>query len=112
MATKRMAPADRKEQLLQAAIRVAEQKGYSKINRLMIVEELQGEVTDGLVSRYFGQRANLRETVRREALARNNPTILAQALALGDKSAKHIDKLNPHPTPPEVIQSWKEFLGA
>lgn len=112
MATKRMAPAARKEQLLQAAIRVAEVKGYSKINRLMIVEELGGEVTDGLVSRYFGQRAELRNEVRKEALARGNLTILAQALALGDTTAKRINKMRDEPIPPDTVQSCKEFLGA
>lgn len=108
MATKRMAPADRKEQLLQAAIKVAEQKGYSKINRLMIVEALNGEVTDGLVSRYFGQRSELRETVLKEGMARGNRTIIAQALALGVRAAKKLQG----DIPPDTVRSWKEFLGA
>lgn len=110
MASKRMAPAERTEQILQAAIRVAEVKGYSKINRLQVVEELKGEVTDGLVSRYFGQRAQLREAVRKAGLARGNLTIIAQALALGDKYAKKLEQAAQ--IPPDTVQSWKEFLGA
>lgn len=108
MATKRMAPAERKEQILQAAIRVAEVKGYSKINRLQVVEELGGQVTDGLVSRYFGQRAALRDAVLTAGLERGNLTIIAQALALGVRKAKALGVQ----IPPDTVRSWKEFLGA
>jgi AcrR family transcriptional regulator len=111
MAKTRMAPTERKEQLLTAAIRVAERVGYNKINRLMIVKELGGEVTDGLVNRYFGQRHSLRQAVLYAGIERGNLTILAQGLALGDTYARKapaaMRKAAAH-----VVASWAEALGA
>lgn len=88
MVKTRMAPAERKEQLLCAAIKIAERVGYNKLNRLMIVKELDGEITDGLVNRYFGQRHSLRMAVLYAGIERGNLTILAQGLALGDSYAR------------------------
>lgn len=92
MARTRMTPADRKEQLLCVALRIAERVGYNKINRLMIVREMDNEVSDGLVSRYFGQRHSLRQAVLQAGIQRGNVTIAAQCIAQGDPLAKQIPK--------------------
>jgi len=88
MAKTRMSPVERKEQLLQVAIQEAEKVGYNKLNRLMIVKALDNEVTDGLVSKYFGQRHALRQAVLYAGIKRGNLKILAQALKLGDTYAR------------------------
>lgn len=111
MAKTRMAPADRKEQLLTVAITIAERVGYNKLNRLMIVKELDGEVTDGLVNRYFGQRHSLRQAVLYAGIERGNLTILAQGLALGDSYARTAPaKMRKEAA--AVVASWAEALGA
>lgn len=92
MARTRMTPADRKEQLLCVALQIAERVGYHKINRLMIVREMDNEVSDGLVSRYFGQRHSLRQAVLQAGIQRGNLTILAQGLAQGDEAARAAPK--------------------
>lgn len=111
MAKTRMAPADRKAQLLDVAIKVAEEVGYNKLNRLMIVKAMDGEVTDGLVNRYFGQRHSLRQAVLYAGIERENLTIIAQGLALGDayarKAPAHLRK-----AAAGVVKSWAEALGA
>lgn len=111
MAKTRMAPDERKAQLLDVAIQVAEKVGYNKLNRLMIVRALDGEVTDGLVNRYFGQRHSLRQAVLYAGIERGNLTILAQGLALGDSYARKapaaLRKAAAH-----VVQSRAEALGA
>lgn len=109
MAKTRMAPEDRKEQLLCAAIKIAEQVGYNKINRLMIVKELGGEVTDGLVNRYFGQRHSLRMAVLYAGIERENLTILAQGLALGDTYARKAPAAL-RKAAASVVKSWEEAL--
>lgn len=115
MAKTRMAPADRKEQLLQLAIALAEEKGYNKINRLMIVEaaffRLNEDITDGLVSRYFGQRHSLRQAVLFAGIERGNLTILAQGLALGDSHARKAPA-EMRKAAAGVVESWREALTA
>lgn len=111
MAKTRMAPADRKEQLLQVAITLAEKHGYNKINRLMIVKELGGDITDGLVSRYFGQRHSLRQAVLFAGIERGNLTILAQGLALGDSHARKAPA-DLRKAAAGVVESWREALTA
>lgn len=115
MAKTRMAPADRKEQLLQLAIGLAEEKGYNRINRLMIVDaaaqQLGEDITDGLVSRYFGQRHSLRQAVLFAGIERGNLTILAQGLALGDVHARKAP-VEMRKQAASVVDAWREALTA
>lgn len=111
MAKTRMAPAERKEQLLGVAITLAEKHGYNKINRLMIVKALGGDITDGLVSRYFGQRHSLRQAVLFAGIERGNLTILAQGLALGDNHARKAPA-DMRKAAAGVVDSWREALTA
>jgi len=111
MAKTRMEPAERKAQLLDVAIQIAERVGYNKINRLMIVKELDGDITDGLVSRYFGQRHSLRQAVLFAGIERGNLTILAQGLALGDSHARRAPA-EMRKAAAGVVESWKEALTA
>jgi hypothetical protein len=106
-----MEPAERKAQLLDVAIQIAERVGYNKINRLMIVKELDGDITDGLVSRYFGQRHSLRQAVLFAGIERGNLTILAQGLALGDSHARRAPA-EMRKAAAGVVESWKEALTA
>lgn len=88
----RMTPEARKEQLLCVALQIAERVGYHKLSRLMIVKEMNNEISDGLVSRYFGQRHSLRQAVLQAGIQRGNIAIVAQCLAQGDPLAKQIPK--------------------
>lgn len=72
----RMEPSKRKRQLLDAAVKLAEKKGWRKLTRVMVAEATG--TSDGLVSRYFGSRAGLREAVLDEARSTQNQTILSQ----------------------------------
>ena len=111
MAKTRMAPAERKEQLLRVAITLAEKHGYNKINRLMIVDAMDGDITDGLVSRYFGQRHSLRQAVLFAGIERGNLTILAQGLALGDVHARKAPAAM-RKEAAHVVEAWKTALSA
>lgn len=106
MAKERMTPLARKEQLLCAALTVAERVGYNKLNRLMIVAELGGNITDGLVSRYFGQRHSLRQAVLHAGIQRQNLTILAQGLAAGDPTARAAPK-ELRKAAAEQVKAWE-----
>lgn len=71
-----MNPTERRQQLLGAAIKLAERRGWRKLTRVMVANETG--TSDGLVSRYFGSRDGLRDAVYAEAKATGNTTILSQ----------------------------------
>lgn len=77
----RMNPDDRKKQLLESALVLADSYGIKALTRVALAAETG--TTDGLVNRYFGGRNGLRETVICEGVARKNKRIVAWALRDG-----------------------------
>lgn len=87
MNRKRMQPADRKKEILQAAIKVAERKGgWSKLTREAVAKE--ADCADGLPSKYFGTMTAFRRAIMRAAVRECNLSIIAQGLAVGDSVAQ------------------------
>lgn len=78
---KRMAPAERFEQLTEAGFLMAVDRGLAAVNRVQLGKACG--VTDGLVSRYFGNAAGMYEAIRLRAIERRNVKVLADACELG-----------------------------
>lgn len=83
---KRMAPADRREQILDAAVGMAKDIGFQKITRDGVA--VRAGVAMGLVTRYFGTMCQLRRAVMRSAVRRGVIPIIAEGLAIGDPHAR------------------------
>ena len=90
MTKKRLRPADRKQEILTAALAVAARPGgWSKLTRDAVAREAQ--CADGLVSKYFGTMIAFRRSIMRAAIGAENLAVVAQGLAAGDASAKKAD---------------------
>jgi AcrR family transcriptional regulator len=86
MTKKRLLPADRKLQILDAAIKVASLPGgYAKLTRADVAK--QADCAEGLPSKYFGTMVNFKRAIMRAAIHDWNLSIIAQGLAAGDKVA-------------------------
>lgn len=81
MAHVRMVPADRKKQMLESALVLAETYGLKAVTRVAVAAETG--TTDALVNRYFGNKAGLRGEIIYEAVQRKNVTIIAKAMRDG-----------------------------
>lgn len=86
--TKRMAPADRKASILDAAMVVASRLGYSKF-RLVDVAK-QADCTHSLVLSYYGTMEQVRRDVMRRAIREETLPIIAAGLAAGDRQCRKI----------------------
>lgn len=82
----RRIPADRKAELLNAAVHVARRDGYHSITREAVAEH--AACSPGLVNKYFGTMLKLRRAVMSAAIARNDLVLIAQGLAAGDHKAQ------------------------
>jgi len=86
----RKKPADRKQEILNAAIKVAGRPGgWSKLTRDSVAKE--AGCAEGLVSKYFGTMITFRRSIMRAAIVAENLAVVAQGLAAGDASAKKAD---------------------
>lgn len=86
MTKKRLLPADRKAEILAAAIKVASRPGgWGKLTREAVAKE--ANCAAGLPSKYFGTMATFRRSIMRAAIAQGNLDILAQGIAAGERSA-------------------------
>lgn len=85
MTSARMPPAERKTQLIAAAVRVAARDGYANMTREAVA--LAADVSPGLVSRYLGTMIALRRTVMRAAVKQGVVRVIAQGLAARDPYA-------------------------
>lgn len=74
-----------KDEILQAAIQVAERDGWSNMTRDAIANH--AGVAMGSVNAYYGTLKQLRRAVMRAAVRQQHHRIIAQGLALGDKDA-------------------------
>ena len=86
MTRQRMKPDDRKEEILQAALDLAQEHGYQQVTRAQIAE--RAGVAVGLVGYYYGTMIQMRRAIMRAAIHRHNLVVLAQGLGLGDPNAR------------------------
>lgn len=83
--TAKQSATDRRAQILAAAVTLASKQGYHNITR----EQIAGiaGISPGLVSKYAGTMTNLRRDVMRAAIRERNLSIIAQGIALHDRTA-------------------------
>ena len=77
----RLKAEDRRAQMVEAGIVIARQYGIKALTRVALAAETG--TTDGLVNRYFGSRAGLREAIICEGVARKDATVVAWAMRDG-----------------------------
>lgn len=85
MTRQRLAPKDRKAQLLEGAIAAAVKYGWMQFTRQQIADE--SGASAALVHHYLGGMPLVRKLVMQQAVKRSIPRIVATGLALGDKVA-------------------------
>lgn len=90
MTRRREQPIIRKEEILSAALRLAERIGYYTLTRERIAAE--AGISCSLISWYFRTMTQLRQEVIQTAIDRKIIGILAQALSVGDLT---MDSLTP-----------------
>ena len=101
MTKKRLRPADRKQEILNAAIKVAGRPGgWGKLTRDAVAKE--AACSEGLVSKYFGTMIAFRRSIMRAAIQARNLAVVAQGLAAGDTNAQK--------APPELKAAAVETL--
>lgn len=88
---KRLQPADRKQEILKAAVKVASRPGgWAKLTRDAVAKE--ANCAESLPSKYFGTMVNFKRAIMRAAIGAENLAVIAQGLAAGDKSAQKADE--------------------
>lgn len=87
----RKEPAERKQEILEVAIKLAKDIGYSHLTRNEVAR--QANVAYGLVTAYFKNIDNLKRSVIKEAIKQEIIQIIAQALAHKEPLT---NKLNPN----------------
>ncbi len=85
----RLKPAERKKQILEAAVNVAKDYGYSRLTRELIAE--RAIVAPGLVNKYFNTMNNLRRAVMRYAIKNEILIIILDGLSVRDLQAMKIN---------------------
>jgi len=84
---RRLCPADRKQEILDAAIRVAAKPGgWANLTRDAVAKE--ANCAEGLPSKYFGTMGAFRRAIMRAAIQARNLAVVAQGLAAGDPNAQ------------------------
>lgn len=83
--SKRLAPDVRSEQILEAAVKLANRAGFRKLTRDRIAKA--AGVSDGLVSIYFGSMDNMRDEVMKVAVRDGHLALIAQGVADRNKIA-------------------------
>jgi len=82
----RRLPKDRKEELLAAALKLAEKQGYKNVSRMAIADACG--VSEALLSHHFGTMVEFRRTLMRYAVKEGNATLVMQGLADGNPYAR------------------------
>lgn len=82
---KRLAPDDRRDELLKVAVDMAVVIGINQLRRDNIAEK--AGVANGLVTRYFNTMTQLRRAVMRYAVHNEILPVVAQGLAMRDPEA-------------------------
>lgn len=83
---KRISKEQRKDELLDIAMKLSEEKGFNKVTWADLAEA--GGVSLGLLVYHFGTIVAFRRTIMRAAISRRNLNILAQGLTIKDEHAK------------------------
>jgi len=83
-------PDVRREQLLNAAIKIAKQVGYTNVERNAIADD--AGVSMALITNYLGTLPQLQRTLMRYAVKNNIVEIVAQGLACRDRHASKASK--------------------
>ena len=86
---KRTAPQERRELILEAAIKLSIEIGYNKITRDKIAEYAQ--VTSSLIAVHFPRMQSIKAAVMEAAVERDIVEIIAQGLTLHDPRALKIN---------------------
>lgn len=81
----RRLPKDRKEELLAAALALAEKQGYTNVSRAAIAA--QCGVSEALLSHHFGTMIEFRRTLMRYAIRKENLAVVLQGLVAKDARA-------------------------
>ena len=87
----RLSKSERRAQILQAAVTLAEKVGYMQIQRADVAKA--AGIVPARVSQLFNTMPQLRRAVMRCAIRTNNCTVICQGLSIGDKQAL---KLSPN----------------
>ena len=82
----RMAPEDRRKQILDCALEEAKRVGYQQVDRSHISDRLG--IARGLVNNYFGTLPQFRRAIMRYAIAQGCAQVVAQGLAARDPHAR------------------------
>lgn len=82
---RRLKQDERRAEILDAAVAVAKDQGFSNITRDAIAA--RADVVGGLVTHYFGTILNLKRDIMRYAVRTEILSIIAQGVAIGDKHA-------------------------
>lgn len=85
MNKKRLAPDDRRDELLKVAVDMAIVVGINQLRRDTIAEK--AGVANGLVTRYFNTMTQLKRAVMRYAVHNEVLPVIAQGLAMRDSEA-------------------------
>jgi len=83
---KRLSKDIRKDHILRTALVAAKERGYTSITRTILAEK--SNVSQGLITHYFGTMEQLKRAIMRAAVAHEIPEIIAQGLSMGDKNAQ------------------------
>jgi AcrR family transcriptional regulator len=83
----------RRDEILNAAIKLAEKDGYDRLKREDIARA--AGCATGLVFRYLGSMNQVPRVIMGEAIRRENVAILAQGLVTRDRRAINAMKKNP-----------------
>jgi AcrR family transcriptional regulator len=86
----RLKPEDRKQEILEAAVRLARVDGYSNITRDNIATA--AGVSMGLVNHHYGTINQLKRAVMRAAISREILSIIAEGIVLKDKVALKVSE--------------------
>ena len=82
----RLAPKDRKKQILDSALALSVRGNYRDVTREALASHVP--CSPALVSFYFGSMTRLRHAIMTFAVQQENLIVLAQGLAVGDIKAK------------------------
>lgn len=81
-------PTIRREEILSAAVELANKIGYQNITR-DAVANIAG-ISSGLIALYFNTMAQLKKAVMKTAIDKQILPIIAQGLSLGDTQAQRV----------------------
>jgi AcrR family transcriptional regulator len=81
----------RRQEILEAAVRIAEKcGGFNNLTRLNVANE--ASCSEALISRYFGTMPQFKHDIMRVAIKDRNLAIIAQGIGMGNHQALTIGK--------------------